>query len=203
MPRDGSSTRERILDAAEKLILEQGFSATSLDRLVQEAGITKGSFFYHFKSKADLATALVERYARLDRGHLEESLARAEELSRDPLQQLIIFVGLFEEKAAQLTEPYPGCLFASYCYESQLFDERTLGVIRDAMLAWRARLGEKLEQIEQTREPKLPVDRESLADMITVIFEGAFILSKTLGSPAVVARQLRHFRNYLELLYGD
>jgi hypothetical protein len=39
--------------------------------------------------------------------------------------------------------------------------------------------------------------------MITVIFEGAFILSKTLGSPAVVARQLRHFRNYLELLYGD
>jgi TetR/AcrR family transcriptional repressor of nem operon len=203
MPKDGKTTRERIMDAAEKLILEQGFSATSLEQLVQNAGITKGTFFYHFKSKSELAAALVARYAQLDRQHLEDSMARAEELSRDPLQQLLIFVGLFEEKAAQLTEPYPGCLFASYCYESQLFDEPTLGVIRDAMLAWRVRLVGKLEQIEQTRAPKLPIGKESLADMVTVIFEGAFILSKTLADPAVVAQQLRHFRNYVELVYGE
>ncbi|MGH6946303.1 MAG: TetR/AcrR family transcriptional regulator [Kiloniellales bacterium] len=203
MPRDGAATRTRIMDAAEALILESGFAAASVDRIVEKAGVTKGGFFYHFDNKAALALALVERYAELEKGHLETNMARAEKLSRDPLQQLLIFIGLFQEMAEQLTEPYPGCLFASFCYEAGLFDETTLETIRTAIRVWRVRVRAKLGEVAARHPPRLAVDLDSLADMLTVTFEGAFVVSRTLEEPQVVAAQLAHCRSYIELLFGD
>jgi TetR/AcrR family transcriptional repressor of nem operon len=46
------------------------------------------------------------------------------------------------------------------------------------------------------------VHLDSLADMMTVVFEGAFILSRTLKEPQAFAEQLRHYRQYLELLFA-
>ena len=202
MPRDATTTRTAIMDAAEALILDHGFAGTSIDRVIRKAGITKGTFFYYFGSKADLGLALVQRFADLDRRQLEDNMDRAERLSRDPLQQVLIFIGLFREAADELAEPYPGCLFASYIHEAQLFDDQTLEVIRRAMTAWRDRLGGKLREVMEHYPSRLAVDPDALADMITVLFEGAFILSKTLREPKVIARQLDHYRAYLELLFA-
>lgn len=198
----GAVTRTAILDAAESLILEQGFAATAIDQVLDRTGLTKGAFFHHFHSKGDLALALVERYAQRDSDLLEANLERATRLARDPLQQVLVFVGLFIEMFEALRQP-TGCLFATYCYEAQLFDERTLGVVRAAMLRWRQRFGAKLDEAIQRTPPRLPATADSLADMITVIFEGAFVLSRTVNEPGLVAEQLIHYRNYLELLFGQ
>lgn len=202
MPRDGSATRTAILDAAEELILDQGFAGTPVDDVTSAAGVTKGAFFHHFPTKQDLAQALIERYATADLGHLEGKMRRAEELSTDPLQQLLVFVGLFREEAETLTQPYPGCLMGSYCYEAGLFDLETLGVISRTMRTWRERLLAKLREAAEAHPPRRDVDLESLADQITVVFEGSYILSKVLADPAVVAAQLAHHRTYLELLFA-
>ena len=202
MPRDGSSTRLRIMDAAEALILEKGFAATSVDRILEQAQVTKGSFFYHFDTKQALAEALVDRYSELDLSHLYGNLERAKTLSRDPLQQLLLFVSLFEESARELTEPYPGCLFASYCYESDLFDARIHEVIVRNMQTWRTEISQLLSTVADRYPPRLGIHLASLADAITVVFEGAFIVSKTYRDPQIVAQQLRHYRNYLDLLFS-
>jgi len=202
MPRDGSVTRTRLLDAAEALVLTRGFAATSIDNILERTGVTKEAFFHHFASKAELALALVRRYAELEQQQLDANLARAERLSRDPRQQLLLLVGLFEEAAAGLAGPTPGCLFASFCYETQLFDESTHGVIRDAMLLWRQRIETKLREVAAVHPPRIPVDFASLADGMTACFEGAYVLSRTLKDPKLVGEQLRHYRNYLELLFG-
>ena len=125
--RDPERTRERILAAAQALILDHGFGATTVDAVVNRAGITKGAFFHHFGSKADLARALVDRYALLDKQHLEHNMERAAKLASDPLQQVLVLIGLYEEEFESMAEPFPGCLFASYIYENKLFDEATLG----------------------------------------------------------------------------
>jgi len=202
MPIDGSTTRRRIMDAAEALILEKGFAATSVDRILERAQVTKGSFFYHFETKLSLAEALVNRYSELDLSHLHDNLERAKTLSRDPLQQLLLFVSLFEESARALTEPYPGCLFASYCYESDLFDARIHEVILSNMRTWRSEIHQLLRVVADRYPPRLDVDLTSLADAITVVFEGAFIVSKTHREPQIVAQQLRHYRHYLDLLFS-
>lgn len=190
------------MDAAEHLIYDYGFSGTTVDAILERAGVTKGAFFHHFPTKADLGHALVERYAALDAAHLEEALEQAEGRSRDPLQQVLTCVRIFEEQMQTLTEPYPGCLFASYCYQAELFDPKTLAVARRAMVRWRDRLGAKLREAAEQHPPRYPVDPESLADMMLVTFEGAFILSRSMEEPKLVARQLAHYRAYLALLFG-
>jgi TetR/AcrR family transcriptional regulator, transcriptional repressor for nem operon len=184
------------------MILSRGFAGSSVDDIVATAGTTKGSFFYHFESKAALARALVERFAATDQGILASRLERADALARDPLQRMLIFVGLFREEFAQLTEPYAGCLFASCISEAQLFDDDIHRIIADNMTVWRRILAERFEAIMAQRPPRLPVSADSLADMLTVIFEGAFVLAKTLKDPAMTAEQLGHYRNYLELLFS-
>lgn len=202
MPRDGSGTRERILDTAQELILQRGYAGMTLDNLLEKVGVTKGAFFYHFKSKDDLARALVQRFAESDSKIYEDTRTRAERLSSDPLQQMLVFIGLFEEMFAGLTEPYPGCLFASYVYELQQFDNGTRGVIQESFQKWRALLKEKFDAIVRRYPPRLPVDTASLADAFTVVLEGAFVTGKALNEPQVIADQLRHFRNYVELLFS-
>lgn len=203
MPKDGSATRDNLLDAAQSLILERGFSGMSLDDIVKQVGITKGAFFYHFKSKNDLGKALIKRFAELDSRSYEESCARAEKLSRDPLQQLLIFIGLFEEMFEGLTEPYPGCLFASYIYELQQFDSATKKMIADSFTRWRTLLKEKIDAAVKQYPPRIAVDTASLADAFTVVLEGAFITAKAVDEPKVIAKQLHHFKNYIELLFSD
>jgi TetR/AcrR family transcriptional repressor of nem operon len=187
------------MDAAQDLILQQGFAATSIDQIIDRIGITKGAFFYHFKSKSDLAHALVERYAAVDAEHLERTLDRAERLGRDPLQQVLIFVGLLQEE--ELMEPFAGCLYASYCYEAQLFDEHTFGVVRAGVQHWRERFRGKLQAVIDRHRPRLPATAEELSGMILAIFEGSFILSRILAEPRYIAEQLGQYRNYLELLF--
>jgi TetR/AcrR family transcriptional repressor of nem operon len=202
MRRDGEATRGKIMDVAQALVLNHGYGGTSVDRIIEGAGVTKGAFFYHFKSKNDLARALIDRFWEQDQQQYYSGWERAEQLSRDPLQQMLIFVGLFIEAMEPLEEPYPGCLYASYCYESGILEEDILQVVRDAILFWRRRLAESFETIRAKYPPRLPVDSESLADQLTVILEGAFIVSRTLNEPKVTAQQLRHYRNYLELLFS-
>jgi len=198
----GAKTQIKIMDTAERLILERGFAATSIDQIIDEVGITKGAFFYHFKTKADLARALVERYAAADAKLLDDNLARAEKLAADPLQQVLILVGLFLEMAEGLEEPNPGCLFASYCYESGLFDEEIHRITASAILRWREILAARLRAAAEKHPPRAPVDTEGLADLLTVVFEGAFILSRALKEPGIFAEQLRQYRTYLQLLFG-
>lgn len=201
MPRDGTATRERILDAAESLVLEHGFAGTSIDQLLARAGITKGAFFYHFDSKARLARALLERYVARDERLLEELMGRAESLSRDPLQQYLIFVGLLEERLRGLQAPHPGCLVGSYMYQLEAFDPDTRQAVVGSFETWRRVLGDKLEAARARKEPTIPVSTAELVENLLSLFEGSIILSRMYARPAVLAEQTRQHRNYVELLF--
>ena len=63
----GQQTRENILACAEGIILQRGYSGTSIEDIIREAGITKGGFFYHFDGKSDLAKKLMLRYLEQDK----------------------------------------------------------------------------------------------------------------------------------------
>src|SRR5262245_54551527 len=201
MPRDGSATRTRILDAAESLVLDQGFAGTSVDEVIVAAETTKGGFFHHFASKPELARALVERYVAADLQLLDDLMARAEAESDDPLEQFLHFVALQEDLLEDFDGSGPGCLYASFCYGQELVDDVTRGEIARAVLAWRRRTREKLDEVAERYPPRVPVDLDALADQGLAVYEGSFVLSRALGEPELLRGQLRHFRTYVELLF--
>ena len=201
MPRDGSVTRNKIMDIAQSMVLDVGLSGTSVEKVIDQADVTKGTFFYHFKTKHDLAAALIERYAEDDRHHYSDAMEKAEQLSRDPLQQLLIFIGLFIEMTDQLEEPFPGCLYASYCYQSGAISTDIMSKINDMMHFWRERLCQKIAEIVALYPARIPVENYQVADHLLTTFEGAFILSKVMKEPKLASQQLIQCRNYIELLF--
>jgi len=202
MARDGSSTRERILETAHDMVLRQGYAATSLDQILERTGVTKGAFFYHFKSKEELARALFERYLAAEHEVVELTLRRAEKLTSDPLQQVLVTLGLFEELFGALESPHPGCLIASYLYQNELMTPETVAKSRDAFGIWRREIADKLRTAAKTRPPRIEPDYEALGDMLNVIVEGGMITSKLFDDPRIMVQQIRQLRSYLELLFG-
>jgi TetR/AcrR family transcriptional repressor of nem operon len=201
MPRDGAATRERILDAGQRIVLERGFAGTSVDAVLAEASVTKGAFFHHFPSKNDLGRVLLERYAAADERMLEDFMAAAEAESDDPAEQLVAFVRHFEQVAAELAPAQPGCLFVSFIYERQLAGAGDDDVIAAAILLWRDRLLEKLEAAVRAHPPAVAVDLPSLADQVFTTFEGGFILARAMDDPSHLSAQLSHLRRYVALLF--
>lgn len=71
-----SSSRERIFEAAERVVSEVGAARLTLDAVAQAAGISKGGLLYHFPSKESLLAALIQRYVQHLRGCIEQARAK-------------------------------------------------------------------------------------------------------------------------------
>src|SRR5438477_870953 len=59
------SAKEKVLDAALAVIRSKGYVATTVDDLCAHAGVTKGAFFHHFRSKEDLAVAAADHWSEM------------------------------------------------------------------------------------------------------------------------------------------
>src|SRR5437868_2882976 len=55
-------TKRKLLDAAMQLMLRQGFTATTVDQICDEADLTKGSFFHYFESKEEIGEAVLDHF---------------------------------------------------------------------------------------------------------------------------------------------
>jgi len=196
-----TDTRERLLSLAEQRVLAKGFSATSIDELIAEVGITKSGFFYHFRDKNELARALLMRYLEQDRAVLEEIFRRGDDLHDDPLHGFLVGLKLFAEMLANLPEHHPGCIAASYCYQDQLFDQEIRELNAAGMLAWRSRFGERLRLIAERYPPRHDVDIEALADMISTLVEGGLILGRALRDATILPRQILLYRDFVRSIF--
>lgn len=200
MPKDGSKTRILLLDTALELALENGLASTSIDEILEKAKLTKGTFFYHFKSKDELALELVKRFVEQDHALYLDAIARVESLSRDALQQVLLLCGLAAEMFKDGPEN-PGCLMASYCYEGQLFNEESRKACETQLRQWADWIEGKLNEAAKTRKPA-PANLRQVAEMFQVIFEGAFILARTYKEPDIIAKQVLAYRDLVEALFN-
>ena len=82
---DALATRQSLLDAAERLFQSQGVSGTSLHDIATAAGDTRGAVYWHFRDKADLFNAMMDRVTLPLEDALEQARGAAGE---DPLPRL-------------------------------------------------------------------------------------------------------------------
>jgi len=196
-----NSSRQRILDAAESLILQKGYTGTSIEDILQEACITKGGFFYHFNGKTDMARALVERYLAEDARMFDAFMDRADALCEDPLQRLLLFLKLLAEGVGGQTAVHPGCLAGAFIYELSQFDSEMRALLMQGVLHWRAMIVTRLKQIIPLYPPRTEVDVDVLGDMFTSAIEGGIMLARLFDSNQPISQQVLAFRTHIRLLF--
>ena len=163
----------------------------------QESG-----FFYHFRDKNDLAKALLQRYLDNEWRVFDDLFRQAEELSDDPLHGFLIFLKLFADMMGDIPNGHPGCLVASYVYQDYLFSQEVRRMTTEGHRIWRTRFRERLDRIAARYPPKIEVDLDDMADMLSSVADGGIILSKSLGQPDVLPRQIMQYRAYVKLAFG-
>jgi len=197
----GEATRQRLLDAAQRSVLEKGFSATSIEELIAECGLTKGGFFYHFKDKTDLAKALLLRYVEEDEKVYDRIFGQARDLVDDPLQVFLLGLKLLADVMGDMPNGHPGCIVAVSCYYERMFDQGLREINTAAALQWRRRFRAILDEVGTRYRPREPVDLDELADMVSTVLEGGIVMAKALHDPASLKRQILTFRALVQALF--
>lgn len=88
---EAQATRNSLLDAAEQLFQAQGVSRTSLNDIASAAGTTRGAIYWHFKDKADLFNAMMERVTLpLEATHAQANQTGPAEQSLDRLRAALL-----------------------------------------------------------------------------------------------------------------
>ena len=107
------SARDRLLDAADRLFYNEGVHSVGIDRVLQEAGVAKGSLYYNFGGKDELVRAyLHNRHARW-----AERIAERQANTQTPEQKIL---AIFDALADLFAEPdFRGCAFINAAAEAQ------------------------------------------------------------------------------------
>ncbi|KAA0971969.1 TetR/AcrR family transcriptional regulator [Aureimonas fodinaquatilis] len=106
MTRTIAPTRDRIIKAAGKLFNAQGVRAVSVDAVAEKAGLTKKTFYYHFRSKDDLIAACLETRDPPNLAQFQKWFTQTEGTTADKVQ------GIFRNLAILARHPdWKGCGF--------------------------------------------------------------------------------------------
>lgn len=202
MPRDGTATRVRILDAAEKLFETNGFAGTPVEAIIEASGTSKGAFFHHFESKRALSHALVERYVEADLGMLQAGLDAVAHLT-DPVDRVLGFLRHYERWAIELVSADSACLYIAVLTERDLLDDATSGAVERAIREWREGFAALLRPALSARGLRRRICPEDLADHLFATFEGGYLMCRSLRSPEPMRRQLRVLRQLVEGLLAE
>lgn len=129
--------RKELLNVAGKVMKEKGFSATGIDGLMQDAGVTSGAFYSHFPSKAELLKALIV-------SELEASSAMWETIDdkapEDWLrQQVRRYLSM-----SHASHPEAGCILPALASEISRADEETRALLTVELTKWQENIAEKL-----------------------------------------------------------
>ena len=191
-------TRESLMEAAFGLVRRQGLAATSVDEICAAAGVSKGAFFHHFKSKDELAASAAHHWSAVT----EPVFAAAEyHAPADPVDRLLGYVDLRGEMMAGEIAEFT-CFAGTMVQEAWATSPAVQAGAWDSMSRHAEALVPDIEAAKLSRGIGDEVNARSLALHTVAVVQGAFILAKASGDPETGRDAVRHLRRYVEALFG-
>ena len=191
-------TKTKLLEAALLVIRTKGYAGTSVDDLCHAAGVTKGAFFHHFKSKEDMAVAAAAHFGAMAEGLFSQASYRS--LS-DPLERLLGYVD-FRKSILQGTLPEFTCLLGTLVQEAYETHPAIAAAANRYISEHATTLEADISAVMATRGQPPTWTAASLALYTQGVIQGAFVLAKAKGGPQVAVDCLDHLSLYLKLLFN-
>jgi TetR/AcrR family transcriptional regulator, transcriptional repressor for nem operon len=183
-PRAATNKRERLMEAAKSLIHQQGFNQTTLADIAKESGVPLGNVYYYFKTKDDIAAAVIDEY----RQAIERMLEELEDREPDPKKRLIYLVKRMSSVKDQLASF--GCPVGSLCQELNKA-YTPLAVRADDII--KAQIRWTTEQFKLLGKK----DAADLAVQLIASLQGTSLLANAMQNPDVAGRQLTRIANWI------
>jgi AcrR family transcriptional regulator len=177
----GRATRDRIVDAASRLMLVDGVSRTTLDDVGAEARVGRSQLYHYFDGKSDLVDAVIGRHARDVLGDQEPFLSSLDSWEAWQQWRDVMVAG---QRAHHCIG---GCPLGSLASELSDVDERSRLALERVFDEWEARLREGVESMLAAGLLARGTDTASLATAVLAAVQGGLLLT-----------QLRHRTDPLE-----
>src|ERR1700761_529037 len=170
-PQEQHSSKTKLLDAAMTVIRSKGYTATTVDDICAEAGVTKGSFFHHFKSKEELALSAADHFSQMAAGIFGSAPYRS---AKDPAERVLGYIDFRAAKLAREIYVYT-CLLGTMVQETYLSHPAIRAVCYRYMSEHTAEIEKDIAEAKELHAPNASWSPEAVAFYTQTVLQGSFI----------------------------
>lgn len=187
-----------MLDAAVKLVRIKGYNATTVDDVCAQAGVTKGAFFHHFKSKDDLGQAAARHWTDITSPFFETAPYHQ---VRRPLDRVLAYLDFRRSIIAGDLAEFT-CFAGTLAQEVHTSHPAMARAAGDSITGHASTLVADIQAAMDESGQPFDFSAESLALHTQAALQGGFILAKSTGNPALAEETIVHLRRYVEMILG-
>jgi len=193
MSEKGEKSRENIVDAAYALFKKKGFAATSINDLMAASGLKKGTIYFHFSGKEEIALLVLQRAREQLMEFLETVTTGA--TPADALENY--FAGTIALHHSH--EFIGGCIFGNAALEMADSNELLARFINQVFRDWTMKLRQIIAEGQGAGQVRDDLAADALAQQLVTATEGAIMLARLRKNDAPLRTCFDTFRALLAL----
>lgn len=198
MGEKSAATKQKLLDIAMQLMMSRGYNATKVEDICQMAEVTKGAFFYYFKTKEDLGVNVLKEYWQTRQRQFAESDWRTND---QPLQQIQRFLTVVADVFISDPNGYT-CLAGSFSQELATTNSVFRDLVSGLFAEWAQQIKPVLQAAREQAASQNQIDIDVLADYIISVVEGSLILALARQDPQVIAQHINVLNSHLRFVFS-
>jgi AcrR family transcriptional regulator len=181
-----TTTRERIVEAADRLFYERGFAQTSFADIAAPIGLSRGNFYYHFKTKDEILDAVIEQRLANTGG----MLARWADGDNDPAARIRSFIDMLIANRAKIMAH--GCPVGTLCNELAKLDHLARPRAGELFTLFRSWLAREFARLGREAEA------DALAMQLLVQSQGIATLASAFRDETFIRREVARLHAWLD-----
>lgn len=171
-----STSKEKVIDSAQKLFHLNGFQNTSIDDILKSTGVTKSNLYYHFKSKEELGLLILEKRIReYENKFFSDTLENNSISPEKRLKKYYKRVIAYHENLNCKN----GCPFGNLALEMSNTNEKFRSRLSEFFNHWQKTIEKCLKEGIELKEFRSDVSPKIISQLILSHLEGAILMTKT------------------------
>ena len=191
-----SSTRHMILEKAFEIIYTKGYQTTSIDEIIATTKVTKGAFYYHFKTKDEMGLAIINEIVKPT---MQDAFIKPLQDAKNPIKKIYDMT-----KALLLENPFLkleyGCPAGNLTQEMTPWNVEFGKALSELVLEWQQTIESSIKRAKANGDVRKNVNTQQVAYFIMSSYWGIRNFGKVYNSTDCYHSYLKELKIYLNSL---
>jgi len=191
-----ANTRLTILHKAFELIYSKGYQTTSIDDIIATTQVTKGAFYYHFKTKDEMGIAIIEEILKPT---MQENFIKPIEHSLNPIDDLYNMISYLLLEDPFLQVKY-GCPVGNLTQEMTPWNNEFSKALSELIEQWKQTIEKAIFDAKKSKLIRTDINGEQVAYFVMSGYWGIRNFGKIQNNSSCYVVYLKEFRSYMNAL---